>query len=312
MPKLPSGVHFAICGILRGDSTDSNFSALREHILANARHPTDLYGLLEVVRFAPEEQVAAYPRADFQIPGVSDVAYLSGMSFLTFLKSLPTADQEEAIRWISTREQQNGLVETILRHRRLSRAAGLIPALYNQQTGFLLEPVPIYNPSHFALHAGAFFASSSADWASYQSDAGFLRIRPTVLPGITGIQGTLALGNPPRPNALDAWEASKSAGVWDYWTFLSFTTAPDDKGCMNLVFYFPENTFFDRPNEVVATIPWTHDDDEGILDSVDHSNVIKKWERLIEILSERALLGDLQSQQWTIQGEVYDTSSPDE
>jgi hypothetical protein len=312
MPKLPSGTHFAIGGILQGDSTDLNFSALTEHILTNAKHPTDLYGLLEVVRFAPEEQVASYPRADIQIPGVSDVAYLSGMSFLSFLKILPTADQEEAIRWISTREQQSRLVETILQHRRWIRAAGLIPALYNQQTGFLLEPVPIYKPSHFALRVGAFFVSSSEDWASYQSDAGFLRVRPTVLPGITGIQGSLALGNPPCPSALDAWEASKSAGVWDYWTFLNFTTAPDNKGCMNLVFYFPENTFFDRSNEVVATIPWSYSDDEGILDSVDHSDVIKRWERLIEILSERGLLGDLQSQQWTIQGEVYDCSSPDE
>jgi hypothetical protein len=312
MPKLPSGTHFAICEILQEDSTDLNFSALREHILANAKQPSDLYGLLEVVRFAPEEEAAAYRRVDFEIPGVSDVAYSSGMSFLLFLKSLPPADKEEAIRWISERKKQSWIIEKILQHRRLSRAAGLVPPSHGQPPGFLLEPVAIYSPNHFPLNVAAFFGSSSEDWEFYQSDAGFLRLKPVVLAGISGIQGTLALGNPPRPDSLDAWEASKSAGVWDYWEFLKFTTAPDGNGGMNLVFYIAENTFFDRPNEVVATIPWAYDDHEGILDSVDHSDLIKRWEGFLEILSEHGLLGDLHSQQWSIQGEVYDCSSPEE
>jgi len=312
MPQLPSGIHFALAGVLSGESNDLNFSAIKGQILANAKHPTDLYGLLEVVRFAPEEQAAPYPRVDFQIPGSSDVAYLSGVSFLSFLNSLPTADQEEAIRWINTREQQSWLIEMILKHRRWSRAAGLIPALYTRQTGFLLEPVPIYKPPHFALRTRALFASSSEDWDSYQSDTGCLRIRPTVLPGIIGLQGTLALGNPPRPNDIDAWEGSKPAGVWDYWGFLNFTTIPDGKGCMNLVFHFSENTFFDRPNEVVATIPWTCCNDEGILDAMDHSTLVTQWESFLKILSEHDFLEDLERQQWTVQGVVYDCSSPDE
>jgi|688.fasta_scaffold428450_1 hypothetical protein len=312
MPQLPSGIYFALAGVLSGESNDLNFSALREHILANAKDPSDLYGLLEVVRFAPEEQAASFPRVDFQIPGSSDVAYLSGGSFLSFLNSLSTADQEEAIRWISTRERQSWLIEMILEHRRRSRAAGLIPALYTLQTGFLLEPIPTYKPPHFALRTRAMFGSSSEDLESYQSDTGCLRIRPTVLPGIIGLQGTLALGNPPRPDDIDAWEGSKSAGVWDYWAFLNFTTVPDCKGGMNLVFHFSENTFFERPNEVVATLPWTCSNEEDVLDSMSHSTLITQWESILNILSEHDFLGDLERQQWTVQGVVYDCFSPDE
>lgn len=313
MPKLPSGINFAISDILPDDLTDLRFSALRKCVLASARHPRDLYGLLEVILFAPEAEVAGYVRAEISNLDTTDVPYYSRMSFLSFLEQLSVEDQEHAIRWISEPERQSWIIHKIFEPRR-SDITHLMRMMNQQQPSFLQESVAIYKPDHLALNSDVFFASEGNDWDSYRSDTGFMRIKPMVMPGICGIQGVLALGNPPKPVALvDAWEASKPAGTWDYWEFLQFLTIPSGDGSLNLVVYFPESTFFDRPYEVVATFPWGNDQDsDGDLNSISHSGLITQWQRFLKLLEGLGFLGNLSEQTWTIDGEVYTWQSPSE
>ncbi len=310
MPQLPSGVQFAIQGILREDRSHPNFSAFCEHVIASAERPSELYGLLEVIRFGTENEAAGHPRVDFKIPGVPDIAYRSGMSFLSFLRDLSDIDQEEAIGWINQGKQQRWIVEMVLELRRALKLAG-IPPLFRHRPGLVLKPLEVHQPDDLAINCDGFFGSCTDEWKSYQSDAGFLRVRPTMILAVTGIQGALALGNPPSPVDFDAWDASKPAGVWDFWEFLRFTTAPSSDGGMDLVFYFGENTFFERPYEVVKTIAWSHEDaSEGILDSVDYSGVVERWSYFLKIFQEHGFLGDLTAQRWTRGEEVYDSSYP--
>ena len=69
---------------------------------------------------------------------------------------------------------------------------------------------------------------------------------------------------------------------------------------MNLVFFFDKSTFFDRPNEFVKTIPMNYNEEmsNGILGSVDHSDLMEQWENLLSILKKENLLGDLSIQKW--------------
>lgn len=275
--------------------------------------PRDLYGLLEVILFAPEEKVAGYVRAEISNLDTSDVPYYSRMSFIAFLERLSVEDQQHAIRWISEPEKQLWIVYKILRPRR-SDSTPFMLMMNQQQPSVLLETVASYKPDHIALNCDVLFASEGTDWDSFRSDTGFIRIKPMVMPGICGIQGSLALGNPPTPVALeDAWEASKPAHTWDYWEFLHFSTIPSVEGGLDLVFYFPASTFFDRPYEVVATIPWSNDQDsDGYPSLVSHSDLLGRWQRFLKLLEERGLLGDLTEQTWTIDGEVYTWLSPSE
>jgi hypothetical protein len=297
MPKLSSGTQFALGDVLYNTPQDANFSSIRNHILANARTPSDYYGILEVIEFAPAEAAEGRRRADIQAPDSADVAYHSGKSLLSFLKNLSEVHREEAMRWVDSHQTQGWIMERILRERSFFKAAGM-DAPSDLSVGISLHPIPVYEPDHLALRVEAFFPSE--DWVPYQSKDGFLRIRPTVVPGISGIQGSLALGNPPHSEDVDAWEASKPAGVWDYWSFLNFATVLGSGNEMNLVFFFDKSTFFDRPNEVVKTIPMNYNEEmsNGILDSLDHSDLMEQWENLLSILKKENLLGDLSIQKW--------------
>jgi len=48
---------------------------------------------------------------------------------------------------------------------------------------------------------------------------------PTTL-GLVGLYGSLALGNPPTPTDIDAWEGAKPKDCWDYYSCLDFLSVP--------------------------------------------------------------------------------------
>jgi len=84
----------------------------------------------------------------------------------------------------------------------------------------------IYRPQDFAVGAKKLFPKNKGGWAGAASDAGYLRIRPDVTLGLVGLYGSLALGNPPTPTDIDAWERAKPKDCWDYYSCLDFLSVP--------------------------------------------------------------------------------------
>lgn len=152
-------------------------------------------------------------------------------------------------------------------------------------------------------------------WQSYASDSGILRLRPKLLSWGAGVWGSLALGNPPSAHDVDAWEASKPSGVWDYYEFLAFVTLPAAAATpSSLVLCFAASTFFERSGEVIATIPLTTacrevfettwlDDDEFLRAA---------WEQILAILNDHYGSADLDDQVWSIDGHTFTASDPDQ
>ena len=115
-----------------------------------------------------------------------------------------------------------------------------------------------------------------------EAKEGYILTKVEVFAGAAGIEGELALCVAPKDYDEDAWEASRSAGEWDYWAFLSFITAPAPHGNLwdegaTLTVFFGANTFFDRPLEAVRLLnirdgdvaddlvfhsPWPPEDEE--------------------------------------------------
>jgi hypothetical protein len=154
------------------------------------------------------------------------------------------------------------------------------------------------------------FPAEHSDWESYASDSGCLRLRPHIHLCEAGIAGSLSLGNPPSVEEIDAWEASKRAGVWDYYSFLGFSVVPREKlGERELVLFFCRNTFFDRPLEVVATLPVAanneldYEDDDVILE--------KEWNAVNACLKQYFGEADLANEVWTVGGKRFTIDDPD-
>lgn len=165
-------------------------------------------------------------------------------------------------------------------------------------------------PGDIGVETKRLFPTEYGDWSSYESDSGCLRLRPRIHLCEAGIAGTLGLGNPPSVEEIDAWEASKKAGVWDYYSFLGFSVVPRKKSAeRELVLFFCRETFFDRPLEVVATLQfaaseeWKYEEDDVILE--------EEWTALKVCLKEHFGEVDLKSQVWTVDGKQFTVNDPD-
>ena len=180
----------------------------------------------------------------------------------------------------------------------------------------------IYRPDDLALSASKLFPRQSKHWADQASHDGFLRIRPDVMRGIVGLFGSLAVGNPPSPKDVDAWEASKPKGHWDYWSLFDFISVPSEgkKGGLDVVIFHHQNSFQARPLELAFRIhlPKTEAEYFGADQSDDFSEateaeVLKReWERLRKVLEKRFVSADLKKQKWTVGGKVFDVTYPDD
>jgi len=117
------------------------------------------------------------------------------------------------------------------------------------------------NLPDFALMASKLFSNEKEDWVDgngYVSDQGYIRIRAKIVIADV-VTGEFALGCPPKEQEVDAWEASKPAGVWDYWDFLKFYIVPGHgEKYDTLVIYFAKNTVFERPMEKIDSLKIPH------------------------------------------------------
>jgi hypothetical protein len=180
----------------------------------------------------------------------------------------------------------------------------------------------IYRPDDIALSAAKLFPGQAKDWADVASRTGFLRIRPAVMQGIVGLFGSLALGNPPSPEDVEAWEASKPKDQWDYWALFHFISVPVEgkKGGLDVVIFHDQNSFQERPLEVAFRIhlPKTEaecfitDQSEEVSEASEKEVLEREWTRLRTALERKFGTADLKKQKWTVGGTVYDVTFPDD
>jgi len=169
----------------------------------------------------------------------------------------------------------------------------------------------IEKPGDVGVCSKRLFPAEHSDWEGYASDSGCLRLRPHIHLCEAGIAGSLSLGNPPSVEEIDAWEASKRAGVWDYYSFLGFAVVPQKETTdRELILFFCRNTFFERPIEVVAKLPIDasqslnyEEDDEDILE--------QEWSSVKMCLQKHFGDVDLSSQVWTVDGKPFTINDPD-
>jgi hypothetical protein len=187
------------------------------------------------------------------------------------------------------------------------------------------ETLMIYRPDDFALDVKKLFPKEAKDWKDAASDQGFLRIRPDVRLGIVGLYGSLALGNPPSPvDLLDHWEASKPKDCWDYWSLFDFISVPAEgkKGGLDVVIFHSQDSFQEKPLEVahrihlpkaVSELFVTERHDYTEFNDLDEKRLLAwHWARLRGALQARFGSSDLRQQKWSVQGNVYDVTYPDD
>jgi len=100
-----------------------------------------------------------------------------------------------------------------------------------------------------------FPSDDPSDWARVLSNQGMLKLYINCQFGVSGIQGTISLANPPGKGDEyeDMWEASKSPGVWDYYSMLGFMQIPNEEG-YTIKLFFMNGTFYDRCHETICTV----------------------------------------------------------
>lgn len=165
-------------------------------------------------------------------------------------------------------------------------------------------------PEDVGVETKRLFPAEHGEWSRYESDSGCLRLRPRFHLCEAGIAGTLGLGNPPSVEEIDAWEASKKAGVWDYYSFLGFFVGPQKKPAeRELVLFFCRGTFFDRPLEVVASLPFAVNDE--FQDEEDDVILEQEWNAVKACLRQHFGEVKLENQVWTVDGKQFTISDPD-
>ena len=149
-----------------------------------------------------------------------------------------------------------------------------------------------------------------------------MRIRPNVSLGIVGLCGRLALGNPPSLEDVDAWEASKPKGCWDYWSFLDFISTPAEgkQGGLEVVLFHHRDSFQERPLEIVSRIHLDRtsyelgefDVEEDFVEDDEEKILIREWKRLRVALNDRYGSVSLRKQKWLVGKRAFDVTFPDQ
>lgn len=121
--------------------------------------------------------------------------------------------------------------------------------------------------------------------------------------------------SPRSAHEVDAWDASKSSGVWDYYEFLVFVTLPSgDLTPASLMLFFATSTFFGRPGEFVTNIPLTEACREVLETTwLDVDELLRAaWESRLGTLKECYGSADLGEQVWTIAGQRFTVTDADQ
>lgn len=159
----------------------------------------------------------------------------------------------------------------------------------------------LYHPEDFCIKPCKLFVGEFDDWQTYCSKDGYLRIRPLIFYGSVGVEGYLALGVPPNDFEVDAWEASRQAGTWDFWDMLGLITVPAGDYASNVILYFNANTFFNRDLDVLHTLPG----------NTTCTNLEESWEELFTIFQKSFGATKLSGQIWVSpNGTLYDGNGP--
>lgn len=186
------------------------------------------------------------------------------------------------------------------------------------------ETLRIYRPSDIALDVKKVFPNDFVHWKDTASDQGFLRIRPVCNLGIVGLYGSLAVGNPPSPEDVEAWEASKPKDRWDYHSLFDFISVPAEgaKGGLDVIIFHSQDSFQEKPLEVAHRIHLPKAESELFVqeryhypefNELDEDGLLTwHWERLLKALHEHFGSADLKHQQWTVGHKVYDVTYPNE
>lgn len=160
-------------------------------------------------------------------------------------------------------------------------------------------------PTDFAADPAKLFPNDDArDWAEYVSDHGYLRLDPACSYGPSGFCADIGLGIPPSNEDIDdCWEASKPAGVWDYWSLLGLIQIPAQEYTVQL--FFEYGTFFNRNHEIVAT--------KTIPPPPSFGDAEEEWEHIYQGLFVKDFGAiSLEGQVWTVGDKKWDTTAPDQ
>ena len=188
---------------------------------------------------------------------------------------------------------------------------------------FTVESHTIYRPKDFCIGVDKLFPKEKNDWKVYASTDNFLRIRPEVVFTNIGISGKLILGNPPSNVEIDAWEASKVKGVWDYWKFLGFMMLPFGSWAKReLIIFYEQNTFFNQDFEIVhrLNVRTLSDVEEFAFENGfsgdlrdDEESLLKfEWQCLLLDLKSKLDIQPIQNKEWNVEGVLYTIEAPDE
>jgi hypothetical protein len=317
MLTLPSGEIVTLAAVPFDPPPDLGKARLRRHLLACATEVQDLYPLLDVVRFVRSEDTCKTTKCQ---EFFSEPPQDSGLrpetarqSLLEFDDSLDATSKDALDAWISSdavRAWIAGQLQAIV----LQRFRNPQRQLYRLPPKKTAE-VPRLSPPDIAISSASLFPDETKDWQAYASDCGILRLRPKLFSWGPGVWGSLALGNPPSDQDIDAWEASKPAGVWDYYEFLSFmTTPPMLSKQSSLVLCFAPSTFFYRTGEVIASVPLT-EKFSNVFETewLDGSDFLSTaWQHLVAVLGNHYQLAVLSEQVWTLNGRSFTAADPDQ
>ncbi len=317
MLTLPSGQIITLAAVPFGPPADLGKARLRRHLLASATEVQDLYPLLDVVHFVPREENCTTSEVGdlFSVPPQDSglEPQIMRLSFLDFDDALDAPSKEAFDAWISSDAVRVWVTDQL---------HAIILQRYRNPQRQLYRPapkpttdLPVLSPADIAISSASLFPADAESWLAYASDSGVLRLRPKILSWGAGVWGTLALGNPPSAHDIDAWEASKRAGVWDYYEFLCFMTIPPSAlKSATLEICFGASTFFDRPGESIASIPLA-DSFRQILETTWLDNqefFCAAWQNILEILDSRYGLASLAEQVWTSSGQKFSAADPDQ
>jgi len=329
MQTLPSGIKFEL------EFLDKNFikpesieyDALWQHVLGSATELAHLFPILSVIHYGSKQEASSKMIAS-QEAGCSkaddqNIPYHSEKSLIVFYAELCEEDKVAIGDYISSEKVQKKLreffTEVCFLRSRLPRQRiyefGSSLSISNSVKNFSIDGFEgiYYKPKHVAIKNSGLFPEDHECFDHLESDQGYLRLNPFVKIDDLGIFGTLSIGNPPNPEGVDAWDASKKAGVWDYWAFLAFKTVPRGMEGKEIIVYFEENTFFERDLEIIHRIEIPRGETCDEITSAEFSNKLKKlWGCFADELNNRFGLAPIENQKWIIRGVTYDAQAPDQ
>jgi len=322
MLTLPSGQIVTLAAIPFDPPTDQDRAMLRRHLLASAEKNADLYPLYEVVRL--ESGMPAIPQSDLDnLALFSDSCTAEGLapirtgdSLIAFHERLESVDKDVFAKWVNSDAVDQWMTQqllAIIAQRRRHDAPAMYPR--RRRHRYTEATIAAAEPDDFAAESCKLFPNEASDWKSYASDAGYLRLRPSIYLYDAGVAGTLGLGNQPSLEDIDCWEGSKRAGVWDYYSFLAFIVVPSGStGDRELVLYFPQNTFFYRTFEVVLRLPLLECTDvpKGYDSDDEQQRLQFEWEQVLATLRAQVGNASLEEQVWTVQDKHFTVRDPDE